>query len=58
MLPIDSVRVGKDICITYPDTYQDRVNIIYDKDDDHVTYGFAAPPKKYPEVWDPYNTKY
>lgn len=58
VLPIESVRDCDNIYITYPESYKDKVNIVYDKKDDNVSYDFATPPKMYPKEWEPYNTKH
>lgn len=58
VLPIDSVRRDNELLIVYPDTYQDKVTILFDDPNDTARYEFVDPPTKYPEEWEPYNTKH
>lgn len=44
--------------IAYPDVCRNMVNIFYSKKGDKAAYDFTSPSQKYPEAWDPYNTKY
>ncbi|MDF2544652.1 MAG: hypothetical protein K0S47_4370 [Herbinix sp.] len=58
VLPIDSLRIKDQIEIVYPDSWKDKVEIVYDNPNDNMRYGFVAPPEKYPIEWEPYNTRY
>jgi len=49
VLPIDGVRKGKNVEITYPKGV--KINVIFDDPNDTVTLAFAEPPVKKPD-WD------
>lgn len=57
-LPIASYKTESSIELLLPKSYEDKITVLFDRKNDGIKYSFVPAPNIYPEVWEPYNTRF